>query len=84
MITKDNLRNLLTCLGFQQSDTVQDKMAMHFNNTNCTVAVDFTNEKIIYPEGIEADRDTTKNFSANENFVVLECVVGLLAQGYKP
>ena len=84
MITKDNLRNLLTCLGFQQSDTVQDKMAMHFNNTNCTVAVDFTNEKIIYPAGIEEDRDTTKNFSANENFVVLECVVGLLAQGYKP
>jgi len=84
MITKDNLRNLLTCLGFQQSDTVQDKMAMHFNNTNCTIAVDFSNEKIIYPEGIEADRDTTKNFSANENFVVLECVVGLIAQGYRP
>lgn len=84
MITKDNLRNILTCLGFQQSDTVQDKMAMHFNNTNCTVAVDFTNEKIIYPEGIEADRETTKNFSANENFVVLECVVGLIAQGYRP
>ena len=84
MITKDNLRNLLTCLGFQQSETVQDEMNLHFDNTNCTVAVDFTNEKIIYPEGIEADRDTTKNFSANENFVVLECVVGLLAQGYKP
>lgn len=84
MITKDNLRNILTCLGFQQSETVQDEMNLHFDNTNCTVAVDFTNEKIIYPEGIEADRDTTKNFSANENFVVLECVVGLLAQGYKP
>lgn len=84
MITKDNIRNLLTCLGFQQSDTVQDEMVLHFEKTNDTVAVDFTNEKIIYPEGIEADRDTTKNFSANENFVVLECVVGLLAQGYKP
>ena len=84
MITKDNLRNILTCLGFQQSETVQDEMNLHFDNTNCTVAVDFTNEKIIYPEGIEADRDTTKNFSANENFVVLECVVRLLAQGYKP
>lgn len=84
MITKDNLRNLLTCLGFQQSETVQDEMNLHFDNTNCSIAVDFSNEKIIYPEGIEADRDTTKNFSANENFVVLECVVGLLAQGYKP
>ena len=84
MITKNNLRDLLTCLGFQQSDSVQDQMVLHFDDTNYTVAVDFTNEKIIYPEGIDADRDTTKNFSANENFVVLECVVGLLAQGYKP
>lgn len=84
MITKTNLRDLLTCLGFQQSDTIQDVMSLHFDNTNCSVAVDFTNEKIIYPEGIEADRDTTKNFSANENFVVLECVVCLLTQGYKP
>ena len=84
MITKENLRNLLTCLGFQQSETIQDKMNLHFDNINSDVAVDFTNEKIIYPEGIEADRDTTKNFSANENFVVLECVVGLLSQGYKP
>ena len=83
MITKDNLRNLLTCLGFQQSETVQDEMNLHFDNTSCTIAVDFSNEKIIYPEGIEADRDTTKNFSANENFVVLECVVGLIAQGYR-
>ena len=84
MITKEKLRNLLSCLGFQQSETVQDEMNLHFDNINCIIAVDFSNEKIIYPEGIEADRDTTKNFSANENFVVLECVVGLLAQGYKP
>ena len=84
MITKDNLRNLLTCLGFQQSETVQDEMNLHIDNINCTIAVDFTNEKIVYPEGIEADRNTTKNFSANENFVILECVVGLLSQGYKP
>lgn len=84
MITRDNLRNLLTCLGFQQSETVQDEMHLYFNNIKSTVAVDFTNEKIIYPEGVQADRDTTKNFSANENFVVLECVIGLFAQGYKP
>ena len=84
MITKDNLRGLLTCLGFQQSETVQDEMHLYFNNIKSTVAVDFTNEKIIYPEGVQADRDTTKNFSANENFVVLECVIGLFAQGYKP
>jgi len=84
MITKDNLKKLLTCLGFQKTDSVQDEMNIHFDKPNCSLTVDFSNEKIFYPEGIEADRDTTKNFSANENFVVLECVVGLLAQGYKP
>lgn len=84
MITKDNLRSLLACLGFQQSETVQDEMHLLFDNINCTITVDFTNEKIIYPEGVQADRDTTKNFSANENFVVLECVIGLFTQGYKP
>lgn len=84
MITKYNLRKLLACLGFQQSETVQDEMNLHFDNINCTIAVDFTNEMIVYPEGVEADRDTTKNFSANENYVVLECVVGLFAQGYRP
>lgn len=84
MITKDNLRDFLTCLGFQQSETIQDVMHLHFANINSTIAVDFTNELIKYPDGVEADRDTTKNFSKNENFVVLECVVGLFAQGYKP
>ncbi len=84
MITKDNLRDLLVCLGFQQSDTIQDEMILHFANINSTIAVDFTNELIKYPDGVEADRDTTKNFSKNENFVVLVCVVGLFAQGYKP
>lgn len=84
MITKDNLKNLLTCLGFQQSETIQGEMHLHFANINSTIAVDFTNELIKYPDGVEADRDTTKNFSKNENFVVLECVIGLFAQGYKP
>lgn len=84
MITKDNLRGLLACLGFQQSDTVQDEMSLHFDDFNSAITVDFSNERIIYPVGVEADRDTTKNFSANENFVVLECVIGLFAQGYKP
>ena len=84
MITKNNLRDLLTYLGFQHPETVRDEMNLHFDKNNCTITVDFANKNIIYPEGIEADRDTTKNLSANENFVVLECVVGLLDQGYKP
>ena len=84
MITKDNLRDFLSCLGFQRLDSVLDEMALHIDNINCTIAVDFTNERIVYPDGIEADRNTTKNFSAPENFVVLECIIRLLSQGYKP
>ncbi len=55
MITKDNLRDFLTCLGFQQSETIQDEMHLHFANINSTIAVDFTNELIKYPDGVEAD-----------------------------
>lgn len=48
------------------------------------LTVDFTNGKIIYPTGIKIERDTTINFSKDENFVVLECVCTLLSQGYMP
>ena len=84
MITKDNLREFLACIGFKQSDTIKDEMTLHFDKVNCSICVDFTYGKIIYPDGIEADRNTTKNFSAPENFVVLECIIRLLSQGYKP
>lgn len=84
MITKDNLRNLLTSLGFQTDVLDQNKMSLYFENINDSIIVDLANEKIEYPEGTGADRDTTKNFCKPENFVVLECVVGLFAQGYKP
>ena len=84
MITKDNLRDFLSYIGFQRLDSVKDEMTLHFDKVNCTISVDFTDEKINYPEGIEADRNTTKNFSAPENFVVLECIIRLLSQGYKP
>ena len=84
MITKDNLRDFLSCIGFQRLDSVKDEMALHFDKVNCTISVDFTDGKINYPDGIEAGRNTTKNFSAPENFVVLECIIRLLSQGYKP
>ena len=85
MITQENIKDLLLCLGFEKSEnSANDVMTCHFANINADISVDFTNQQIIYPAGVEADRDTTKNFSKNENFVVLECVIGLFAQGYKP
>ncbi|MGE5579223.1 MAG: restriction endonuclease subunit S [Bacillota bacterium] len=50
------------------------------------MAVDFSNQTIVYPEtdGLIVNERQTCNFSANENFVVLECVHRLLEKGYKP
>lgn len=49
-----------------------------------TIIIDIENEKIRYPKLKEIGRDTTTNFSAEENFVVLEAIIGLLNQGYTP
>ena len=45
--------------------------------------VDFTNQKLIYPQSIKINDTTTSNFSHPENFVVFECVHRLLEKGYK-
>ena len=79
MITKKSLRELLEHLGFSQ-----DRELYFKNISGYELQADFANEKLIYPEAITAERDTTKNFSQNENFVVFECVHNLLVAGYKP
>lgn len=48
------------------------------------VMVDMKSESIIYPDEIKIGRETTTNFSSEENFVVLDVVIGLLSQGYSP
>lgn len=64
--------------------------ALGFNKDNCltingnTIEIDFDNQKINYPNLKEIGRNTTTNFSDEENFVVMECVIRLLKQGYTP
>jgi len=48
------------------------------------ISVDLENKKIIYPKKININGEQTINFKANENFVVLDCIIRLLRQGYKP
>ena len=79
MITKTNFKQLLTYLGFAELRHIYTKKIHSYE-----LKVDFINEKFIYPDGITAHRDTTKNFSQPENFVVFECVHNLLQSGYKP
>lgn len=81
MITKDTLPQLLSTLGFTQRKGIFSKAF-----GAAVLAVDTARETIIYPEaqGLTVNEKQTCNFSANENFVVFECVHRLLAKGYKP
>lgn len=79
MITKNTFKALLQHLGFQQDDNVYITIINGYE-----IKVDFKEERIHYPKGIETNRDTTLNLSQNENFVVFECIYQLLKSGYKP
>lgn len=79
MITSANFAQLLEHLNFSCNDNIYQKTIHGY-----TLQADFHNQKLIYPNGLTAHRDTTKNFSQNENFVVFECVHNLLQSGYKP
>lgn len=84
MITKSNLKNMLISIGF--INTSNDKYEKQYSSLDCSITVDFKNEKITYPEdkGFKVNVATTTNFSEPENFVVLECVNRLLDKGYRP
>lgn len=82
MITKDNIRQLLTSLEFSQEGNIFKKT---YSNAAKPLIVDVKAEYIYYKEAdITVGRDTTSNFSEPENFVVLECVDRLLSKGYSP
>ena len=79
----DNLKDLLHFLNFTQQNQVFTKK---FISGDYTLAIDFENKQIQYPEsfGLIINERQTCNFSSNENFVVFECVHRLLEKGYKP
>jgi type I restriction enzyme M protein len=79
MITKDSLPDLLKFLGFKQRAALYSKTI-----GAATLEVNFLQGEIFYPAGLIVNQKQTCNLSANENFVVLECVHRLLEKGYKP
>lgn len=79
MITKDNFKALLISLNFQQHVN-----KFHKSLDNIKLTADFDKQQLIYPEGLIIKEHQTCNFSADENFVVFECVHRLLEKGYKP
>ena len=80
MITVDNLKRALLSMGFSENGSLFEK---RFPAYNCSLAVDFTRAKLVYPEAIKG-RDRNDGFDAPENFVVFECVNRLLDKGYRP
>ena len=82
MITKDNIKKILSILCFEQDGDVFIKS---YENVSAPLKVDVRNERFYYEEvGITVGRETTSNFSDPENFVVFECIDRLLSMGYKP
>lgn len=84
MITQDNFLQLLQAIGFEQEGGSGTMYSKIFEKSGAVMAVDFTNKRLIYPEEVTAERETTKNFHQPENFVVFECVAALLDRGYFP
>ncbi|HEB9418996.1 TPA: restriction endonuclease subunit S [Campylobacter coli] len=78
MITKNNLKNALQSLGFENRDEIYEKKI-----NNYILKIDYKNQNINYPREIKIHDETTSNFSHPENFVVFECVHRLLEKGYK-
>ena len=82
MITKDNIKKLLSVLHFEQDGDVFTKS---YEGVDLPLKVDVRNEHFHYKEiGITVGRETTSNFSEPENFVVFECIDRMLSIGYKP
>lgn len=83
MINKENLKDLLKALNFEEYGKVFSK---HFSDIDSYLRVDFTKNLLIYPtdKGFVVNGEFTCNFSSDENFVVFECVNRLIEKGYKP
>ena len=79
------MKNLLAKLGFQPKEGENNLWhKLYSQHNNCSITVDFNQQKINYAELIKAGNKTTQNFSQDENWVVLECVNRLLEKGYSP
>lgn len=80
MINKSNFKDVIIKLGFTNNGMLYVK---EFPQFDCSMSVDFVNEKLSYPSAI-VGRDRNDSFSQDENFVVFECINRLLEKGYRP
>ena len=86
MIKKENFVKVLEYLGFEKHGNVYSK---HYGSTedasnSFELKTDIRTGEFIYPEGVTADRETTKDNHQAESYVVFACIAQLFALGYKP
>ena len=80
MIRKDNIKELLSILKFNELDN--GTFYKGYNEID-SIIVDVKKEEIIWPINLTVNDKTTSNFEHPENFVVFECVDRLLSKGYQ-
>lgn len=85
MITKDNIKAVLLSpqFAFFANHGVFTK---HFGSADegFDLEYNFESGEFVYPNGVEADRNTTMDEHQNESFVVFLCVAQLFERGYLP
>ena len=86
MITKENFVKVLEYLGFEKHANVYSK---HYGSTendsnSFELKTNIGTGEFLYPEGVKADRETTKDAHQAESYVVFACIAQLFALGYKP
>ena len=86
-ISKKNILEYLNILGFKLADGEENTFFKSYNSYQIKIILNvesFSSSRIEYGNKIKVHRETTSNFSQQENFVVLECVDRLLEKGYPP
>lgn len=79
------MKDFLKRIWFVAKDNTKDTYIKTYKTSdNYIVEVNFEKWQINYWDKIKAWRETTQNFSQEENWVVLECVNRLLEKWYKP
>ena len=78
------MANIKPWLEAHNFNEVKKEKIFELEVNNHRIEIDIEREKISYPNLKEIGRETTTNFSSEENFVVLDIIIGLLKQGYLP
>jgi type I restriction-modification system DNA methylase subunit len=85
MISKDNIGRVLLSesFGFKEKSGLYTK---HYGNDEdgFDLSYNIITGEFLYPDGVEADRNTTIDSHQQESFVVFLCVAQLFSQGYMP